>query len=70
MEESRVTDMDTFLSLVRTASFTLSSMPFQDAMNIDAERLHSCSLHVYDNGRLVPLCAEYLSPLGKMEEEK
>ena len=70
MEESRVTDMDTFLSLVRTYSFTLSSMPFQDAMNIDAERLHSCSLHVYDNGRLVPLCAEYLSPLGKMEEEK
>ena len=61
MEESGVSDMDTFLKKVRSQSFTLSSMPFQDAMNLDIERLRSCSLHVYSDGRLVPLCAEYLS---------
>ncbi|MCR4894772.1 MAG: radical SAM protein [Eubacteriales bacterium] len=61
MEESGVSDMDTFLKKVRSQSFTLSSMPFQDAMNLDIERLRSCSLHVYSSGKLVPLCAEYLS---------
>ena len=62
MEESGVSDMDVFLKKVRSQSFTLSSMPFQDAMNLDAERLRSCSLHVYSRGRIVPLCAEYLTP--------
>ena len=62
MEESGVSDMDVFLKKVRSQSFTLSSMPFQDAMNLDAERLRSCSLHVYSGGRIVPLCAEYLTP--------
>lgn len=61
MEESDVTDMDTFLRKVRSRSFTVSSMPFQDAMNLDAERLVSCSLHVYSRGSIRPLCAEYLT---------
>ena len=63
MEEGGVSDMDVFLKKVRTQSFTLSSMPFQDAMNLDIERLRSCSLHVYRDGRIVPLCAEYLTPV-------
>ena len=63
MEEGGVSDMVVFLKKVRTQSFTLSSMPFQDAMNLDIERLRSCSLHVYRNGRIIPLCAEYLTPV-------
>ena len=65
MEESVVSDMDVFLKKVRSQSFTLSSMPFQDAMNLDAERLQSCSLHVYRQGKIVPLCAEYLTPVDQ-----
>ena len=67
MEEGGVSDMDTFLKKVHSQSFTVSSMPFQDAMNLDIERLRSCSLHVYSGGKFVPLCAEYLSPEGAVE---
>ncbi|MBR3357156.1 MAG: radical SAM protein [Solobacterium sp.] len=73
MENSDVTDMDVFLRKVRSQSFTVSCMPFQDAMNLDAERLRNCSLHVYRKGKLVPLCAEYLTPVdpaGRKEEQQ
>ena len=68
MEESGVADMDVFLKKVRAQSFTLSSMPFQDAMNLDMERLRSCSLHVYRGGKIVPLCANYLTPIAGEEK--
>ena len=57
-------DLDTFdgfLNGIRKHGFTLSAMVFQDAMNLDLERLRRCSLHVYDNGVLKPFCARYLS---------
>lgn len=55
-------DFDTFLLYARSHSLTLSSMAFQDAMNLNIERLKSCSLHVYENGAVKPFCAKYLSP--------
>ena len=54
-------DFDTFLYRLRHASLTLSAMAFQDAMNLNIERLHRCSLHVYDRGKIKPFCAKYLS---------
>jgi len=54
-------DLDYFMNRVRTHGFTLTSMAFQDAGNLDLERLRRCSLHVFDNGRFVPFCAYYLS---------
>ena len=39
-------------------------MNFQDAGNLDVERLRQCSLHVYRDGKLIPFCAAYLSPLA------
>ncbi|MBR4744153.1 MAG: radical SAM protein [Oscillospiraceae bacterium] len=54
-------DFDTFLRLVRHRSLTLSAMAFQDAGNLNMERLRRCSLHVYDRGRIVPFCAKYLT---------
>jgi uncharacterized radical SAM superfamily Fe-S cluster-containing enzyme len=30
-------------------------------MNLNIERLHRCSLHVYDNGKIKPFCAKYLT---------
>ena len=58
---SRDMDFDTFLYRLRHNSLTLSAMAFQDAMNLNLERLHRCSLHVYDHGKIKPFCAKYLS---------
>lgn len=54
-------DFDTFLYYLRHRSLALSAMAFQDAMNLNIERLHTCSLHVYDKGKIKPFCAKYLS---------
>ena len=54
-------DFDTFLYRLRHGSLTLSAMAFQDAMNLNIERLHRCSLHVYDRGKIKPFCARYLT---------
>ena len=40
-------------------------MAFQDAGNLDIERLRQCSLHVYKDGKHIPFCAYYLSPHGE-----
>ena len=56
-------DLAAFLRRVRSSSFTLTAMAFQDAGNLDIERLRRCSLHVYDRGKLKPFCARYLSPM-------
>ena len=57
-------DFDTFLYRLRHESITLSAMAFQDAMNLNIERLHRCSLHVYDRGKIKPFCAKYLTPFS------
>ena len=54
-------DFDTFLYRLRHNSLTLSAMAFQDAMNLNIERLHRCSLHVYDEGKIKPFCSKYLT---------
>lgn len=66
-EQESETDLETldgFLSRVRSHSFTITAMAFQDAGNLDLERLRRCSLHVFDNGRFVPFCAYYLTKQG------
>ena len=62
--ESDLHSLDGFLAWKRAHGFTITSMNFQDAGNLDLERLRQCSLHVYRNGRRVPFCAAYLSPLA------
>ncbi|MBO6040310.1 MAG: radical SAM protein, partial [Oscillospiraceae bacterium] len=57
-------DFDTFLYRLRHESLTLSAMAFQDALNLNVERLHRCSLHVYDRGKIKPFCAKYLTPIA------
>lgn len=56
-------DFDTFLYRLRHGSLTLSAMAFQDAMNLNVERLMRCSLHVYDRGTVRPFCTSYLTPV-------
>jgi uncharacterized radical SAM superfamily Fe-S cluster-containing enzyme len=52
--------LDGFLEQVRAYGFTVTAMAFQDAWNIDLERLRQCSLHVYKDGKFVPFCSYYL----------
>jgi 7,8-dihydro-6-hydroxymethylpterin dimethyltransferase len=53
---------DLFLERLRTHSFCLSGMAFQDAWTLDLERLKECHLHVlHPDGRLVPFCAYNLT---------
>lgn len=59
--EADIHDMDYFLKRVKSHGFTVTAMAFQDSGNLDLERLRRCSLHVFDNGKLVPFCAYYLS---------
>ena len=43
-------------------SLCISGMAFQDAWNIDLERLQRCCVHVATaQGKLVPFCAYYLT---------
>ena len=55
-------DLDAFLEEARSKSFTISCMAFQDAGNIDLERLKGCCISVVaPDGRLVPFCAYNLT---------
>ncbi len=64
-EELDMTSMEGFLKRARSHGFTITSMAFQDAGNLDIERLRQCSLHVYRDGKYIPFCACYLSPMGQ-----
>jgi hypothetical protein len=55
-------DLDDFLQEVATRSFSISAMAFQDADNLDLERLRGCCILVISpNGMLVPFCAYNLT---------
>lgn len=55
-------DLDVFLHNVATRSFTISAMAFQDADNLDLERLRGCCISVISHdGRLIPFCAYNLT---------
>jgi uncharacterized radical SAM superfamily Fe-S cluster-containing enzyme len=53
---------DVILERARTHMLSVSGMAFQDAWNIDIERLKDCCIHVVSrDGRLVPFCAYQLT---------
>jgi uncharacterized radical SAM superfamily Fe-S cluster-containing enzyme len=48
---------DGFLERVRTGMLSVSCMAFQDAWNLDLERVRDCCIHVVaTDGRMVPFC--------------
>lgn len=55
-----VTSIDGFLSRLKSHGFTITSMAFQDAYNVDVERLKHCSLHIYADGKIMPFCLRYI----------
>ena len=49
---------DLLLQRARTHTLSVSAMAFQDAWNVDLERLKDCCIHVAEpDGRLIPFCA-------------
>ena len=50
-------DLDMFLSRLKTHMFSISCMAFQDAWNVDLERVKDCCIHVLSpGGKLIPFC--------------
>lgn len=57
-----VQDLDSFLSRIKTHTFSVSGMAFQDAWTLDLERLKGCCIHTFSpDGRLIPFCAYNLT---------
>ena len=55
---------DVLLQRARTHMLSISAMAFQDAWNLDLERLRDCCIHVMArDGRLVPFCAYNLTSI-------
>ncbi|WP_041531215.1 radical SAM (seleno)protein TrsS [Syntrophotalea carbinolica] len=53
----RTPSLDEFLQRVKTHTFAVSAMAFQDVWNVDLERTRNCCIHVVSpDGRLVPFC--------------
>lgn len=52
-----------FIRMMRSRGLTLTAMAFQDAENLDVERLRRCSLHVYREGKVRPFCVNYLTAM-------
>lgn len=55
-------EWDLVLARARSHSFYISGMAFQDAWNLDLERLRDCCIHIISpDGYLVPFCAYNLT---------
>ena len=53
---------DSFLERTKTHSFSISGMAFQDAWNLDLDRLRDCCIHVMSpEEKLIPFCAYNLT---------
>lgn len=49
--------LDDFIHRARTHTFSVSAMAFQDAWNLDIERVRDCCIHVMSPaGKLIPFC--------------
>jgi len=54
--------IDIFLSRIKTHTISISCMAFQDAWNLELDRLRDCLVHVLSrDGRLIPFCAYNLT---------
>ena len=60
--EDDVMDLDTFLDRATNYSLSISCMAFQDAWNLDLERLRDCCISIMSpEGQLIPFCAYNLT---------
>lgn len=60
--DARLGDWDVLLARKETHTFCISGMAFQDAWNLDLDRLRDCCIHtVSPDGRIIPFCAYNLT---------
>jgi len=63
--------LHTLFERIHSHSLCISGMAFQDAWNIDLERLRRCCIHVItEEEKLVPFCAYYLTDAGGRRIQK
>ncbi|WP_024955571.1 radical SAM (seleno)protein TrsS [Sulfurospirillum arcachonense] len=57
IEQEKLSDWDKILDALQNNTFSLSAMAFQDAWNVNLERIKDCCIHVSTpNGNLIPFC--------------
>lgn len=55
--EEKLSDWDKILSAIANNTFSISGMAFQDAWNVNLERIRDCCIHVSTlEGKLIPFC--------------
>ena len=51
---------------IKNGFFSISGMAFQDAWNVDTQRLKDCCIHVVSKeGNLIPFCAYNITTLDQ-----
>lgn len=60
-EQSPYASWDRLLERLRNYRLSITCVAFQDAGNLDLERLQDCSLHFIAGGKIIPFCAYNLS---------
>ncbi len=62
LNEDKYSSFTDILKKIDTNRFAISAMGFQDAWNVDTERLRGCCIHVVsEKGNLIPFCAYNLT---------
>ncbi|MBE0495457.1 MAG: radical SAM protein [Campylobacterales bacterium] len=57
VKEEKLSDWDKILNAIANNTFSLSGMAFQDAWNVNLERIRDCCIHVSTvEGKLIPFC--------------
>jgi uncharacterized radical SAM superfamily Fe-S cluster-containing enzyme len=57
LEDRKKDEWDEILDRINRYSFSLSAMAFQDAWNLDLNRVKDCCIHVVNpKGQLIPFC--------------
>jgi 7,8-dihydro-6-hydroxymethylpterin dimethyltransferase len=57
VHEEKLSDWDKILSAIQNNAFSISGMAFQDAWNVNLERIRDCCIHVSTvEGKLIPFC--------------
>jgi len=56
-------EWDAYIRRIRDYGFSISGMAFQDAWNMDLNRLKACTIHIFhpETRRLIPFCAYNLT---------
>lgn len=64
-QAEKLSDWDKILSAIQNNSFSLSGMAFQDAWNVNLERIKDCCIHVSTvEGTLIPFCMYNITNRG------